>query len=92
MYIHTYIYIYIYIYIYVSIVPVEIVLLGWSTVSPRPIPMSKFDWNCNTDNGGYNLHSRMRMMPMRGWRNAVETVLFESSNSMKSYPSAFHTY
>ena len=27
---------------------------------------------------------------MRGWRNTVETVLFEVSNSMKPYPSVFH--
>ena len=29
---------------------------------------------------------------MRGWRNTVEMVLFEISNSMKPYPSIFHAY
>ena len=29
---------------------------------------------------------------MRGWQNTVEIVLFEISNSMKPYPSAFHAY
>ena len=29
---------------------------------------------------------------MRGWRNTVELVLFEISNSMKPYPSVFHAY
>ena len=28
----------------------------------------------------------------RGWRNTVEIVLFEISNSMKPYPSNFHAY
>ena len=27
---------------------------------------------------------------MGGWRNTVEIVLFEISNSMKPYPSVFH--
>ena len=29
---------------------------------------------------------------LRGWRNTVELVLFEISNSMKPYPSVFRTY
>ena len=29
---------------------------------------------------------------VRGWQNTVEIVLFEISNSMKPYPSVFHTY
>ena len=29
---------------------------------------------------------------MRDWRNSVEIVLFEISNSMRAYPSAFHAY
>ena len=29
---------------------------------------------------------------MRGWRNTVEAVLFEISNSMKPYPSVCHAY
>ena len=29
---------------------------------------------------------------VRGWRNTVEIVLFEISNSMKPYPSVFHSY
>ena len=30
--------------------------------------------------------------PMRGWRNTVEIVQFEISNSMKPYPSVLHAY
>ena len=33
-----------------------------------------------------------RLPTPRGWRNAVEMVLFEISNSMKPYPSIFHAY
>ena len=29
---------------------------------------------------------------LRGWRNTVELVLFEISNSMKPYSSGFHAY
>ena len=29
---------------------------------------------------------------MRGWRNTVELVLLQISNSMKPYPSAFHAH
>ena len=29
---------------------------------------------------------------LRGWRNTVEVVLFEISNSMKPYPSVVHAY
>ena len=29
---------------------------------------------------------------VRGWRNTVEIILFEISNSMKPYPSVFHAY
>ena len=29
---------------------------------------------------------------LRGWRNTVEIVLFEISNSTKLYPSVFHAY
>ena len=29
---------------------------------------------------------------MRGWRNTVEIVLFEISNSMNPYPSVCHAY
>ena len=29
---------------------------------------------------------------LRGWRNTFEIVLFEIFNSMKPYPSVFHTY
>ena len=29
---------------------------------------------------------------LRGWRNTVEIVLFDISNSMKSYASVFHAY
>ena len=29
---------------------------------------------------------------MRGWRNTVEVVLFEISNSMKPYPCVLHAY
>ena len=29
---------------------------------------------------------------MSGWRNTVEVVLFEISNSMKPYPPVFHSY
>ena len=35
---------------------------------------------------------RARIRTLGGWRNTVEIVLFEISNSMKPYPSVFHTY
>ena len=38
------------------------------------------------------LSGRPRKLPLRAWRNTVETLLFEISNSMKSYPSVFLTY
>ena len=34
--------------------------------------------------------SRSAHVLMRGWRNTVEIVLFEISNSMKPYPSVVH--
>ena len=31
-------------------------------------------------------------LAVRGWRNTVKIVLFETSNSMKPYPSVVHAY
>ena len=37
-------------------------------------------------------HTHTACASMRGWRNTVEIVLFEISNSMKPYPSVVYAY
>ena len=49
-------------------------------------------WRDVCQRGGYVTQTRRVVVStMRGWRN-IEIVLFQISNSMKPYPSAFHAY
>ena len=50
-------------------------------------------------NGAAQIHRRsssttppILSLSMRGWRNTVEIILFEISNSMESYPSVVHAF
>ena len=88
IYIYIYVHIYIYIYthtctyIYIYIYRCMSVVIGVEGCALAPGAAA-----CPLPGGDGQCHAALR-----GWRNAVEVVLFEISNSMKPYPYVFHAY
>ena len=91
MYIHTYIYIYVYAYTFSLSTRLR-------SSGPQPRARPNIFFRQSFDIGLFGIVMDTFGLPpdrglkptTRGWRNTVEIVLFEISNSMKPYPSAVH--
>ena len=58
--------------------------------SPTRLPIISLASASEAAETARDVHVGRGDWPMRGWRNTVEIVLFEISDSMKPHPSIFH--